>query len=315
MEIRISPSKIRRTPLAFNLSNATSSQSARTIDISGDNITTTSRKASMAIFSTSKEHQGAWGRGSISMSESIRSGVPVNKSRIESTSRVSIGQTNNMIALSSIFSDKTIGQMSLSPGDSLGTGSGILEATRTVSARGSGGGGRGVSTGRVASSSSRNKSATYISSTSNMIPDIGGTRTTSDGFTIGLAVNVEFSVSDERANEGSMRAGGSTDIKGFRSGINSGRATCRSTFATSGNESAADEATLGGNVVPDVGGAGKAGDGVTADLTVNIELGIGGDLGDNVGMGVGGSSDAERFGASVDLGGEANDGAEAEGDG
>jgi len=226
MEIRVSPSEIRRAPFVFNSGDTTSSQSTRTVDISGDNISTTSRETSVTIFSTSEENEGTWGRTSVIMSESFRSVLPVNESRVETTSRATKGQTNNVIAFSSVFSVIGGTNVSFSPGDSLSTVSRVGKTSITVSIRGSGSrsGGRGITASRIASSTRRNPGTTDVSLTSNMIPDISSARKASDSFTIGLAINVEFSIGGFRANKGTVGAWGRTNVEGDRSSINLGRA-------------------------------------------------------------------------------------------
>jgi len=172
----------------FNDGDATSSQSTGAIDISGDNISVTSGKTGMAVLSSSEENESTCGRGSIVMSESFRSALPMDDSRLEATCSATESQTDNMIALISVFRVIAGTKVRFSPGDSLSTVSGVGETSIAVSS-----GSRGVTASRVASSTCRNPGTASISLTSNMIPNRSSSRKTSDGFTIGLAINVEFS--------------------------------------------------------------------------------------------------------------------------
>jgi hypothetical protein len=200
MEIRVGPSEVRGSPLRFNSRDTASCQRARTVDISGDDIAATSRKTSMAIFSTSEENEGTWGRASVGVSVSIGGSSPMNDGRFETTRIAAISQTNNVITFSSVISIEGSANVSFSPGDSLSAVSGVSEASRTVSTRRSGG--RSAATSREASSTGRNPGTAYVSSLGrDMIPDISCARETRVSFTADLAVNVDFSISAERANE------------------------------------------------------------------------------------------------------------------
>jgi len=201
--------------------------------------------------------------------------------------------------------------MSFSPGNGFRAGSGVSKTMGAVST-GSG----DAAAGNIASSTSGDESTSDVSSTSNMIPDIGSARETRDGVTSSLAVNVEFRTSTEGGNEARVRIRSRSDVEGVRSSVGLSRATASgSTLTTVGDESARNVSSSGRNVVPGVGGAREAGDGVATDLAVNIELGTGGDGGNDVGVGVGGSSDVKGLGTGVGSGREAQDRAQAEGDG
>jgi hypothetical protein len=219
VEVRVGPSEIRSTPIVFNSGDATSSQRTRTIDISGDNITTTSGKASVAILSSSEENEGTCGRGSIVVSESFRSALPMNDSGLEATCRTTESQTNNVIALSSIVSIEGGTKVSFSPGDSLSTISGVGETSIAVSRRS---GGRGVTAGTSRLTIIGNESTADVSSPGrNVVPDGGRSRETTDSVTVDLAVDFELRVGAEQGKNGGMSVGTASDPNGFGSSMNS----------------------------------------------------------------------------------------------
>jgi len=133
VEVRIGPSEIRSAPLLFNTRDAGSSQSTRSVDISGDQVATTSRNSSMSSSRSSEEDEGTCGRVSVVVLELSRSGVPVDKGGVEATGGAAVGQTNEMVAHSLIFFVVSVGQVSFSPGDGSGASSGVLEASGAVS--------------------------------------------------------------------------------------------------------------------------------------------------------------------------------------
>jgi len=289
--------------MRFDPRDGGSSQIAVTRVISGDEAFTTSRDSNVTHTTlTSEEAEGTCGRVSVVVLESIGSSVPVDEGSIETAVSTTVCQTDEVVAQSSIFRVVTVGQMSFSPGDSFTTVSGVGETMRAVTTRR-----WGSSTTGITSSTGVDVSTTGISSASNMVPSVGGTRKTRNIFTGSLAINVEFSTRAERSNQSGVGSGGRTDIKGRGSSVGScGATTSWGTLTTGSSESTTDVSSLGRNVVPGVGSAGKTRYSVTTDLTINIELGVCGDSCNNVGVGIGTRSDVKRFATSVNSGSEAH---------
>jgi len=222
VEIRIGPSEIRSTPLTFNASDAGSSQSARTVDISRDNATITSGKASMTSSTSSEEDEGTCGRVLVVMSESFGGSLPVNEGGVETTGRATVSQTNKMIAHSLVFPIVGVGQMSFSPGDSLSAGSGVLETSRAVTTRRSRSGRRVATASTSRLSISSDESTTDVSSLrGNVVPNVGSARETSDSVTVDLAVDFELRIGADSGMNIGVSVGSTSDVNGFRSSMDS----------------------------------------------------------------------------------------------
>jgi hypothetical protein len=222
VEIRVGPSEIRSTPLTFNTSDTGSSQSTRTVDISGDNAAITSGKTSMTSSTSSEEDEGACGRVFVVVSESFGGGLPMNEGGVETTGRATVSQTNEMIAHSLVFPIVGVGHMSFSPGDGLSAGSGVLETSRAVTTRRSRSGGRVTTAGTSRLTIIGNESTADVSSLGrNVIPDVGSARETSDSVTVDLAVDFELRVGADHSNNVGVSVGGTSDVNGFRSSMDS----------------------------------------------------------------------------------------------
>jgi hypothetical protein len=226
VEVRISPSEIRSSPLVFDTRDTGSSQSAGTIDISGDNVATTSGKTSMTSSTSSEEHKGTYRGVSVVVSVSFGGSLPVDKGSVEATSRTTIGQTNKMITHSLVFLVVAVGQMSFSPSDGLTARSGVLETSRAVATR------RSRSRSRVATASMSTLSvAVDVSSTDvsslgrNVEPGSGSTREARNSVTTNLTINFEVAISGDAANNIGVGIGGTSDVKGLRSSVNSSSET------------------------------------------------------------------------------------------
>jgi hypothetical protein len=314
VEVRISPSEIRSTPMRFNPCNGSSSQITVTRVISGDDVATTGRDSDVTHTTlTSEEAEGTNGRVSIRVSVSFRSGLPMDEGSVEATSRATVDPTNKMVAQSSVISVVAVGQVSLSKSDGLSAGSGVGETTRAVSTWRSGS--RGVTACGVASSTSGDEGTGNVSSLRrNMVPHVSSARVTTDTFTSNLAINVEFSTGAKRANEAAVGGGARTDIEGVRSSVCLGSTTSRSTLTTSRDESTADVSAPGGNVIPGAGSTRKARDSITTKLAINIELSTRGNGSKDVGVGIGGTSDVKGVRSRVSSSAEAQDWAHRERD-
>jgi len=202
VEVRVGPTKIR-SPFSFDLGNGGSSQTSGAAPISGDNATTTSGKASMTSSRGLEEAKSTCGRVLVVMSESFGGGLPMDQGSVEATSRSTVSQTNEMIAHSSVFTVESVGQMSSSPSDGFVTGSGVLEASRAVTTRRSGG--RGV-TASGGIGSVGNIGSTDVSSSGRTVePGRGGTLSSLDVFTGDLAVNVDGGTSAEDTDDTGVR--------------------------------------------------------------------------------------------------------------
>jgi hypothetical protein len=307
MEIGSSPSEIRSTPMRFNPRNRGSSQITVVRVISRDDVATTGRDSNVTHTTlTSEEDEGTDGRVSIVVSVSFRSSLPMKEGSVEATGGATISHTDEVVAQSSVVRIVAGGQTSFSIGDGLSARSGVGETSRAVSTRGSGG--RGVTACGVASSTSGDESTTDVSSLSrNMIPHVSCARETRDRFTTDLAINVEFSTRTIRTSESGVRVGTRTNVEGVRSSVSLGSTASRSRLTTSGNKSTTDVSSLGGNVVPGIGSAGKTRDSVTTDLAVDVELRTGRNHGKNVGVSIGSTSNVKRVRSGVSFASEAQD--------
>jgi len=237
VEIRVGPSEIRSTPLAFNTSDAGSSQSARTIDISGDNATITSGKASMTSSTSSEEDEGTCRGVLVVMSESFGSSLPVNESSVETTGRAAVGQTNKMIAHSLVFLIVGVGQMSFSPCDGLSASSGVLETSRAVTTRRSRSGGRVTTAGTSRLTISSDESTTDVSSLGgDVVPDVGSARETSDSVTVDLTVDFELRVGTDHGMNVGVSVGSTSDVDGFGSSMDSSGETQDGAHAERGSQ-------------------------------------------------------------------------------
>ena len=188
VEVRVGPSEIR-SPFSFNLSNAGSSQTSGAAPISGDDATTTSGKASMTSSRGLEEAKSTCRGVFVVMSESFGSGLPMDQGGVEATSRSTVGQTNEMVAHSSVFTVERVGQVSSSPSDGFVTGSGVLEASRAVTTGRSGG--RGVTASGSIGGIGNIGSTDVTSSGRNVEPGAGSTLSSLDVFTRDLAVNID----------------------------------------------------------------------------------------------------------------------------
>jgi hypothetical protein len=200
VEVRVGPSEIR-SPFRFNLGNTGSSQTSRAAPISGDDVTTTSGKASMTSSRGLEETESTCRGVLVVMSESFGGGLPMDQSSVEATSRSTVSQTNEMIAHSSVFTVEGVGQMSSSPSDGFIARSGVLEASRAVTAGRSGGRGRVVSASGGIGGVGNVGSAHITSSGRNVIPGAGSTLTSLDVFTGNLTVNVDLSTRAEDTDD------------------------------------------------------------------------------------------------------------------
>jgi len=198
VEVRVGPSEIR-SPFRFNLGNTSSSQTSRAAPISGDDVTTTSGKASVTSSGGLEETESTCRGVLVVMSESFGGGLPMDQGSVEATSRTTISQTNEMIAHSSVFTVERVGQVSSSPSDGFIARSGVLEASRAVTTRGSGS--RGVTTSWGTGGTGNVGSANVSSSGRNVIPDTGGTLASLNVFTVDLTVNVDLSTRAEDTDD------------------------------------------------------------------------------------------------------------------
>jgi hypothetical protein len=198
VEVRVGPTEIR-SPFSFDLGNTGSSQTSRAAPISGDDVTTTSGKTSMTSSRGLEETESTCRGVLVVMSESFGGGLPVDQGSVEATCGSTVGQTDEMIAHSSVFTVESVGQVSSSPSDGFVARSGVLETSRAVTTGRSGS--RGVTASGDIRGTGNVGSTNVTSSGGNVIPGAGSSLASLDGFTVDLTVNVDLTTRSDDADD------------------------------------------------------------------------------------------------------------------